>query len=51
MSITAAVVHVFLWYGTSITKQFKAAMRQTGEEGEDIHNRLMRAYPDVSILS
>ena len=46
MSIAAAVSHVILWYGKSIWKQLKAAMKQKNEEN-DIHNRLMKSYPDV----
>ena len=46
MSIAAAVSHVILWYGKSIWKQLKAAMKQKNEES-DIHNRLMKSYPDV----
>ena len=46
MAITAAISHVFLWYGKSIWKQFKAALAQRNEE-TDIHNKLMEAYPDV----
>ena len=46
MAIAAAVAHVFLWYGKSIVQQFRAAIRQVNDE-QDIHNRLMRAYPDV----
>ena len=46
MAITAAISHVFLWYGRSIWKQFRAAIAQRNEE-TDIHNRLMEAYPDV----
>lgn len=47
MAVTAACVHVFLWYGKSIIKQFKAAINQVNDEESDIHNRLMRAYPDI----
>ena len=48
MTITAALMHVFIFYGKSLTKQFKAAMKQSNNEEMDIHNHLMEAYPDVS---
>ena len=43
-------MHVFLWYGKDITRQFKAALRQLDDEvdSHDIHNILMSAYPDIS---
>ena len=47
LSLSAAVVHVILWYGSTIVKQLKAALRQEENDDTDIHNRLMRAYPDV----
>ena len=47
MAITSAVVHVVLWYGGTIVKQFKAALRRSDNEEDDIHSRLMRVYPDV----
>lgn len=46
MAIAAAISHVALWYGKSIRKQFKDAFSQKDTE-DDIHNRLMRAYPEV----
>ncbi|KAI9596959.1 OPT oligopeptide transporter protein-domain-containing protein [Syncephalis fuscata] len=45
MIITATLTHVFLYYRHSIYRQFKASRT----EKEDIHTRLMRAYPDVPI--
>ena len=46
MAIAAAISHVALWYGKSIRKQFRDAFSQKDTEN-DIHNRLMRAYPEV----
>jgi OPT family oligopeptide transporter len=46
LSITAAVSHVILWYGKTVLKQFREALQQKDGEN-DIHNRLMKAYPDV----
>ncbi|RKP26649.1 OPT oligopeptide transporter protein-domain-containing protein [Syncephalis pseudoplumigaleata] len=43
--ITSTLTHVFLYYRHSIYRQFKASRK----EKEDIHTRLMRAYPDVPI--
>jgi OPT family oligopeptide transporter len=48
MVIAACLSHVFLWYGAAILKQAKAVLSQSNEQGEDIHNRLMSVYPDVS---
>lgn len=46
LQIAAAISHVLLWYGKSIWRQFKDAMKQRNDE-TDIHNRLMAAYPDI----
>jgi OPT family small oligopeptide transporter len=46
MTITATLTHVFLYYRHSIYRQFRASRT----EKEDIHTRMMRAYPDVPNL-
>ena len=46
MTITAAIIHVLIWYGPKIWKQFKSALKQKDDE-PDIHNQLMKAYPDI----
>ncbi|KAI9596935.1 OPT oligopeptide transporter protein-domain-containing protein [Syncephalis fuscata] len=43
ITVTATLTHVFLYYRKSIYHQFKASR----EEKEDIHSRMMRAYPEV----
>jgi OPT family oligopeptide transporter len=45
--------HVAIWHGSKIWSQFKRACSsryrsERDEDDEDIHNRLMRAYPEVS---
>ena len=49
MSIAAAFSHVYIWHGSDISRQFKSALRQLDDsiDGLDIHNRLMRKYPDI----
>ncbi|PCH33323.1 OPT oligopeptide transporter [Wolfiporia cocos MD-104 SS10] len=42
-SITAVVVHTFLWYRHDIARQ----LRRAATEERDVHARLMLAYPDV----
>jgi OPT family small oligopeptide transporter len=44
-TITATLTHVFLYYRQTIYRQFVASRN----EKEDIHSRMMRAYPDVPI--
>jgi hypothetical protein len=47
MTVTAALTYVLLWYGKNILRQLKNALNQITNDEEDIHNRLMRAYPDI----
>lgn len=42
--VTSVLTHTFLYHGKDIVRQFKAS-RQKGNE--DIHQKLMRAYPEV----
>ncbi|KAI8050581.1 oligopeptide transporter [Syncephalis plumigaleata] len=44
-TVTATLTHVFLYYRQTIYRQFVASRN----EKEDIHSRMMRAYPDVPI--
>ncbi|KAF9438267.1 hypothetical protein BGZ76_008908 [Entomortierella beljakovae] len=41
--LTATIVHVALYHGREIVQRWKNAR----QEGDDIHTRLMSAYPDV----
>ncbi|KAF9145557.1 hypothetical protein BG015_011845 [Linnemannia schmuckeri] len=41
--LTATLVHVALYHGREIVTRWKSAR----DENEDIHSRLMRAYPEV----
>ncbi|KAF9273528.1 hypothetical protein BGZ88_003716 [Linnemannia elongata] len=41
--LTATLVHVALYHGREIVERWKSAR----DENEDIHSRLMRAYPEV----
>ncbi|RKP06142.1 OPT oligopeptide transporter protein-domain-containing protein [Thamnocephalis sphaerospora] len=43
LTLTATLTHVFLYYRHSIYRQFRASRA----EKEDIHTRMMRAYPNV----
>ncbi|KAJ3191698.1 hypothetical protein HK101_007492 [Irineochytrium annulatum] len=45
---TAAIVHVALWYGKDIWHRFRTAMEDL--DSNDIHAKLMNAYPDVPDL-
>jgi OPT family oligopeptide transporter len=47
MTIAASIVHVLIWYGKDLYKQIKAASKQLDCEEEDVHNQLMKAYPDL----
>ena len=52
LSIAAAFTHVFLWYGKDIQNQFRAALHQMEDDSsQDIHNKLMKRYPDISEYS
>ncbi|CAG8615839.1 7538_t:CDS:10, partial [Acaulospora morrowiae] len=44
IALTAAVSHVFLFYGKEILERFQASRE---EENEDIHCKLMRVYPEI----
>ncbi|KAI9204885.1 OPT oligopeptide transporter protein-domain-containing protein [Polychytrium aggregatum] len=50
ISITSSITHVALWYGKDIVRQARVALNQLKEDAEhqDIHNKLMAAYPEVS---
>ncbi|KAG6556602.1 hypothetical protein Mapa_001543 [Marchantia paleacea] len=43
-ALTATISHVFLFHGKDIWYQMRAALRP---KQEDVHTRLMRAYPEV----
>ncbi|KAJ3367213.1 hypothetical protein HDU91_001606 [Kappamyces sp. JEL0680] len=47
LSISAVFSHVALWYGRSILSQFREAVFQVQNKDQDVHNRLMAAYPEV----
>ncbi|KAI9208542.1 OPT oligopeptide transporter protein-domain-containing protein [Polychytrium aggregatum] len=49
-TIASAITHVALWYGKDIVQQARVAMKQLKEDTDhqDIHNKLMAAYPEVS---
>ncbi|KAJ3256595.1 hypothetical protein HK103_005229 [Boothiomyces macroporosus] len=40
-------MHVYLWHGNEIYVQLSSAIRQLEEAEDDIHNMLMRRYPDI----
>ncbi|KAL2912259.1 OPT superfamily [Polyrhizophydium stewartii] len=44
--LTASITHVALWYYKDIIRQTKEMLAQTDEANPDIHNTLMKAYPD-----
>ncbi|OAJ40207.1 OPT family small oligopeptide transporter [Batrachochytrium dendrobatidis JEL423] len=46
-ALTAGIMHVGLWYHKDIVRQTKEMLAQVGEETPDIHNELMKAYPDI----
>ncbi|KAI9352922.1 OPT oligopeptide transporter protein-domain-containing protein [Obelidium mucronatum] len=48
LTIAAVVAHVGLWYGETIKRQFKSALRQVSDavDSVDIHNQLMSVYWD-----
>jgi OPT family oligopeptide transporter len=48
--VTAAISHVFLIYGKSIWKNFKASLKKEASDEDDIHVRLMKAYPEVNTV-
>ncbi|KAJ3095739.1 hypothetical protein HK100_005740, partial [Physocladia obscura] len=49
LTITAALSHVLIWYGSDIYRQAMNAFRQIQDEvdGKDKHVQLMEAYPEV----
>ncbi|KAL2917196.1 OPT superfamily [Polyrhizophydium stewartii] len=47
LALTAGVTHIALWYHKDIIRQTKEMIAQVGEEKPDIHNELMKAYPDI----
>lgn len=44
---SSSVSHVFIWHGKDIVRQFKQFISHKNHEEDDIHNRLMRSYPEV----
>ncbi|KAJ3069020.1 hypothetical protein HDU98_007894 [Podochytrium sp. JEL0797] len=52
LTVTAALVHVALWYGKDIYRQTANAFRQVNDEVDalDKHVKMMAAYPDVPDL-
>ncbi|KAJ3007633.1 hypothetical protein HKX48_009009 [Thoreauomyces humboldtii] len=46
-NLAATLSHIFLWYGPQIMRQTRQMLKGEGREGEDVHNRLMKAYPEV----
>ncbi|KAI9206271.1 OPT oligopeptide transporter protein-domain-containing protein [Polychytrium aggregatum] len=53
ITISASITHVALWYGRDIVQQARVALKEVRFQSshEDIHNRLMAAYPEVSNLA
>ncbi|KAL2912414.1 OPT superfamily [Polyrhizophydium stewartii] len=47
LALTAGVTHVGLWYYKDIIRQSKEMLAQVDEAKPDIHNTLMKAYPDI----
>ncbi|KAJ3003443.1 UNVERIFIED_CONTAM: hypothetical protein HDU68_005695, partial [Siphonaria sp. JEL0065] len=49
LTVTAALMHVALWYGKDIYRQAMSALRQVRDEvdGLDKHVKMMEAYPDI----
>ncbi|KAJ3410399.1 hypothetical protein HDV05_003833 [Chytridiales sp. JEL 0842] len=45
MVFAAALVHVGLWYGKDILQRFRVSMAELDKD--DVHAKLMSAYPDV----
>lgn len=46
-SLTALVVHCYLFHGADIVRQWKASRRESVKDASDVHARLMRRYPEV----
>ncbi|KAJ3005708.1 hypothetical protein HKX48_000506 [Thoreauomyces humboldtii] len=47
MNLTALLAHIYLWYGRQLIRQTMAMLGGEQCQGNDLHNRLMRAYPEV----
>nr|KAJ3410335.1 hypothetical protein HK105_002958 [Polyrhizophydium stewartii] len=47
LALTAGVTHVGLWYYKDIIRQTREMISQVNEEKPDIHNELMKAYPEI----
>ncbi|KAH9273044.1 hypothetical protein BASA83_004614 [Batrachochytrium salamandrivorans] len=46
-SLTCSLTHVALWYHKDIIRQTKEMIMREKDKTPDIHNQLMRAYPDI----
>ncbi|KAJ8331135.1 OPT super [Batrachochytrium dendrobatidis] len=46
-ALTCGISHVALWYHKDIIRQTKEMFNQVDEAHADIHNQLMKAYPDI----
>ncbi|XJO75901.1 hypothetical protein BDV3_006505 [Batrachochytrium dendrobatidis] len=46
-ALTCGISHVALWYYKDIIRQTKEMFNQVDEAHTDIHNELMKAYPDI----
>ncbi|OAJ44246.1 OPT family small oligopeptide transporter [Batrachochytrium dendrobatidis JEL423] len=46
-ALTCGISHVALWYYKDIIRQTKEMFNQVDEAHADIHNELMKAYPDI----
>ncbi|KAL2912173.1 OPT superfamily [Polyrhizophydium stewartii] len=46
-ALTSGVMQVALWYYKDIVRQTKEMISQIDEANPDIHNTLMKAYPDI----
>eukprot|EP00842_Homolaphlyctis_polyrhiza_P000565 jgi/Hompol1/1509/HPOL_000598-RA len=46
-ALTGSISHVACWYYKDIVRQTKEMISQVDEAKPDIHNTLMKAYPDV----
>lgn len=46
-SLSALIVHCYLFYGADIVRQWKASRKETHRATGDVHVRLMRRYEEV----
>ena len=46
-SLSALIVHCYLFHGPDIVRQWKASRRESIKDAGDVHTRLMRRYPEV----